>query len=188
MIFFHKYDKNKQARVPDSKGACAGLYGLHQWLIWGAFLPMLLTSLGNADYMQDDSSDALEITRVIATTIPAMKNDSLLYYLDLVFKELPGKFWSYSDSLNHTATIEILGHEIHAPMVSLPPGSPVSKIQIKNRSTKMDLTGVLGAITFNIKPGWSIEIAQTDSNDIRLIAGKKMEVKEIKEELVKKRR
>jgi hypothetical protein len=180
--------KRRGCAISIGSGKNASRGARHRYFIKGTLALVFMLTLSKADYLQDDSVDAIEITRICATSIPVMKNDSLLFYLDLIFKDFPAKFWSYSDSANHTATIEILGREVRAPAIKLPSSNPISKMQIKNRSTKMALSGLLAVITFNFKPGWNIEIMELDSNDIRLTAGKKMEIKEIKEQLVKKRR
>jgi hypothetical protein len=150
------------------------------------FLMFFLISAEEAEPLKEDSVNVVEISRVSSFSTPIMKNDSLIYFLDLIFKEFPAKFWSYSDSSNHVATIEILGSEVRAPAINLPGPCPVNDIQIKNQTTKMALSGQMATITFAIDPGWNVEIAQLDSNDIRLTLGKKMTVREIKDVVVKK--
>jgi hypothetical protein len=137
---------------------------------------------------QDDSANVVKISRISSSSTPIMKNDSLIYLLDLIFKDFPAKFWSYTDSINHLATIEMFGSEVQAPPIVLPGACPVTKIQIKSRSTKMALTGQVSTITFSIDPGWNVEISQLDSNDIHLRLGKKLESREITESLGKKSR
>jgi hypothetical protein len=154
------------------------------WLI-GAFLSVFADE---GDVLKEDSANIVEIKRVSASSTPIMKNDSLLYSLDLIFKDFPAKFWSYSDSVNHTATIEIFGNEVRAPAITLPVSCPVSDMQIKNSATKMALSGKSAMITFTIDAGWHAEIAQLDSNDIQLTLGKKMAVRQLKENLNKKKR
>jgi hypothetical protein len=141
-----------------------------------------------ADVLKDDSADVIEIKRISSSSTPIMRNDSLMYFLDLIFKEFPAKFWSYSDSLTHLATVEIFGSEVRAPVITLPGSCPVNNVQIKNHSTKMALSGQMATITFSVDAGWHVEIAQLDSNDIRLTLGKKMEVRDIKDVLGKKKR
>jgi hypothetical protein len=154
------------------------------WLI-GAVLPVFAE---DADVLKDDGANIVEIKRVSVSSTPVMKNDSLLYSLNLIFKDFPAKFWSYSDSANHTATIEIFGNEVRAPAITLPLSCPVTDIQIKNSATKMALSGQMATITFSIDPGWHAEIAQLDSNDIQLSLGKKMAVRQLKETPGKKKR
>jgi hypothetical protein len=154
------------------------------WLI-GAILPVFAD---DADVFREDSANIVEIKRVSASSTPVMKNDSLLYSLDLIFKDFPAKFWSYSDSVNHTATIEIFGNEVRAPAITLPVTCPVNDMQIKNSTTKMALSGQMSTITFSVDAGWHVEIAQLDSNDIQLTLGKKMAVRQLKETPGKKSR
>ena len=156
-----------------------------RFFLW-MFLLFFLVSAEETETLKEDSVNVVEITRVSSFSTPIMKNDSLIYSLDLIFKEFPAKFWSYSDSTNHVATIEIFGSEVRAPTINLPGTCPVNDIQIKNQTTKMALSGQRATITFAIDPGWNVEIAQLDSNDIRLTLGKKMKVREIKEVLAKK--
>ncbi len=136
--------------------------------------------------LQEDSANVVTITRISSSSTPIMKNDSLMYFLDLIFKDFPAKFWSYSDSANHIATIEIFGREVVAPPIVLPGANPVTKIQIKNRATNLALSGQVSTITFSIDPGWNVEISQLDSNDIHLTLGKKMASREILEAMGKK--
>jgi hypothetical protein len=158
----------------------------------GVFAGMLSAALTvparGEETVQEDSLNLVEITQISSSSTPIMKNDSLIYHLDLIFKDFPAKFWSYSDSVNHLVTIEIFGGEVRAPAINLPGSCPVTKIQIKNAATKMALSGQSATITFSYDPGWSIDIAQRDSNDIHLTIGKKIEVREILEVPGKKKR
>ena len=147
---------------------------------------ILLIFADDADLLKDDGADVIEIERVSSSSTPVMKNDSILYSLDLIFKEFPAKFWSYADSASHTATIEIFGNEVRAPVITLPASSPVNDIQIKNRATNMALSGRMAAIIFSIDAGWHVEIAQADSNDIHMTLGKKMPVLQLKDDMGRK--
>jgi hypothetical protein len=161
------------------------LLKMARFILW-MFLLVFIISAEETEQFKEDSMNVVEIARVSSFSTPIMKNDSLIYCLDLIFKQFPAKFWSYSDTLNHMATIEILGSEVRAPVINLPGPCPVSDLQIKNQPTKMALSGQMSTITFTIDPGWKAEISQLDSNDIRLTLGKKMKVREIKEVLPKK--
>jgi hypothetical protein len=156
-----------------------------RFFLW-MFLLVFMISAEETETSKEESPNVVEITRVSSFSTPIMKNDSLFYCLDLIFKEFPAKFWSYSDSLNHMATIEIFGSEVRAPIINLPGPCPVNDLQIKTQPSKMALSGQMSTITFSIDPGWKAEIAQLDSNDIRLTLGKKMKVREIKEVIPKK--
>jgi hypothetical protein len=151
------------------------------------FLSLALTAAAQGqDAAQEDSASVVTISRVISSSTPLMKNDSLIYHLDLIFARFPSKFWSYADSANHTSTIEVFGSEVKAPEINLPGSCPITKIQVKSRSTKMALTGQGSTITFTVEPGWNVDIAQQDSNDIHLTIGKRMETHEITEVFGKK--
>jgi|WetSurMetagenome_2_1015567.scaffolds.fasta_scaffold157479_2 hypothetical protein len=161
---------------------------LRLWIIAALMMAARMVPSYSEETGQDDSANVVKISRVSSSSTPIMKNDSLIYLLDLIFKDFPAKFWSYADSVNHIATIEMFGSEVQAPPIVLPGACPVTKIQIKSRSTKMALSGQVSTITFSIDPGWNVEISQLDSNDIHLRLGKKLEPREISEVLGKKSR
>ena len=148
---------------------------------------LTLPALGE-EGIQDAGENIIEIKRVSSSSTPIMKNDSLIYYLDLIFKDFPGKFWSYSDTFHHTAIIEIFGNKVRAPVISLPGSCPITKMQIKNNVTKMALSGQNARISFDVDPGWNVDIEQPDSSNIHLTIWKKMEVREITEAVGKKKR
>jgi hypothetical protein len=153
-----------------------------------ASLGMLLSLAvsGTAGDMTDNVAPVAQITRVSAPLNPTLRNDSLVYPLDIFFKNLSGKFWSYLDNLRHNAVIEFYGLEINAPAVQFPRLSPIRKMTVVNQKTKMALTGKLSTVTVTIDQGWNFEVTQPDSSCIRLFFGKKLGVNEIKEENAKK--
>jgi hypothetical protein len=148
--------------------SCSWLFGI-----------ILVALADDANLLKEDSASFVEIKRVSASVSPIMKNDSLLYLLDLVFTEFPVKFWSYTDTFYNTATIEIFGDDVRAPAIVLPSFCPVNDIHIKNQATKMVLSGRMATITFSIDAGWHADVAQIDSNDIRLTLGKKLAVRQL---------
>ncbi len=153
---------------------------ISEFLVFGVFLYiLLLVSPNEADYSTDDSSSVIEISQVHASSTPIMKNDSLFFYLDFIFKDFSSKFWSSYDSSHHVLTIEIYGREVRGPVINLPSSCPVNRLQIKNRKTKMALSGLLTTFLLTIEPGWKIDVYQNDPNTLRLALGKKMEVKVI---------
>ncbi|HEX7510985.1 MAG TPA: hypothetical protein VF335_06770 [Chitinivibrionales bacterium] len=129
----------------------------------------------------DDSAVSTEITQVNAPPSPIMKNDSLMYSIDVFFKRLNGKFWSYPENSNRLVVIELYGLELSSVPIVFPRSSPVRKMSVKNQKTKMALSGRLSTINFDIDKGWNFEVLQPDSNSLHVSFFKKMEIKVIKE-------
>jgi hypothetical protein len=136
----------------------------------------------------EEPQSVIHISRVIAPSNPLMRNDSLIYSMDIIFEHLTGKFWSYMDYSSHVAFIEIYGADINAPVIHMPRCSPLRNMAVKNQQTKMSLSGKMSTISFTVDCGWVFDASQTDTNRLSLIFGKKMEIREVKESLADKKK
>ena len=106
--------------------------------------------------------------------IPVVKNDSIIYKMDIVFKEPPLHFWSYTDSIHHAHIIEIYGIAVESSPVRVPDNSPFQSIRIKNHKTKMALSGVMSTIIVSIDPDYSCGTELGEHNEITVTLWKKM--------------
>jgi hypothetical protein len=148
----------------------------------------LFAARATSQEASDDESAITAITQVIAPSTPLLRNDSLVYAMDIVFKQLAGKFWSYLDNPHRNVVIELYGLEITAPDAQFSRSSPVRKLTIKNQNSKMALSGKLSTISITIDQGWHFEVMQPDSNSIRLVLGKKLEIQEVREKIIDKKK
>jgi len=162
----------------EKKYQCAGLN--HCSIAWVAVLVFFVAAVFSQE-ISDDGAASAEITQINSPPTPLMRNDSLLYTMDMMFKHLKSKFWSYPDNSNRAVLIELYGLDVSVPPMQFPRSSPVRKVSVKNQKTKMALSGRLSTICIAVDKGWNFEVSQPDSNSLRVLLSKKLDLKEIKE-------
>jgi hypothetical protein len=128
---------------------------------------MFFSSTGAEDFVNI-------IKRVKFYEIPLIKNDSIIYKMDIEFKKPPLHFWSYSDSTHHAHIIEIYGVAVESPPIRLPDNSPFQSLRIKNQKTKMALSGLMSTIIISIDPDYSCGTEIGEQNEITVTLWKKM--------------
>jgi len=73
------------------------------------------------------------LKRVKLYEIPLVRNDSIIYKMDIEFKDAPAHFWSYTDSMHHAHIIEIYGSASNPLRYACPDNSPFQGVRVKNR-------------------------------------------------------
>lgn len=106
--------------------------------------------------------------------IPLVRDDSIIYKMDIEFKECPQNFWSYTDSIHHAHIIEIYGVDVESSPIRLPDNSPFQGVRVKNHKTKMALSGVMSTIIISIDPEYSCGADFGENNVITVSLWKKM--------------
>ena len=114
------------------------------------------------------------IKQVKLHEVPAISNDSIVYKMDISFKDPPENFWSYTDSIHHAHIIEFYGIALEAPRIRLPDNSPFQSVRIKNHKTKMSISGLMSAIFISIDPEYSGSAELTADTVITVTLWKKM--------------
>lgn len=115
-----------------------------------------------------------KIKKVKLYEIPLVRNDSIVYKMDIEFGEPPLHFWSYSDSIHHAHVIEIYGVAIESSPIRLPDNVPFQGMRIKNHKTKMALSGLMSRIIISIDPEYSCGTDLKEENKITVSLWKKM--------------
>jgi hypothetical protein len=128
-----------------------------------------MTGLSNGD---EEYVNAIK--QVKLHEVPAISNDSIIYKMDIDFKDPPLHFWSYSDSIHHAHIIEIYGVALESPRIRLPDNSPFQSIRIKNHKTKMSISGLMSAIFISVDPEYSCHTDLTADTVITVTLWKKM--------------
>jgi len=114
------------------------------------------------------------IKQVKLHEVPAISNDSIVYKMDISFKDPPENFWSYADSIHHAHIIEFYGIALESPRIRLPDNSPFQSVRIKNHKTKMSISGLMSAIFVSIDPEYSGSTELTADTVITITLWKKM--------------
>lgn len=120
------------------------------------------------------------IDSVALCSAPTIRNDSLIYTLDIHFRAAPKHFWSYHDDQYEAVVVEFLDVQIEAPYVELPAASPLKSFKVKNMETKMALTGVKSDVVIGLDPGaqkdqrWDGDVIMVNANTVRVTIWKKM--------------
>ena len=114
------------------------------------------------------------LKRVKLYEIPLVRNDSIIYKMDIEFKDAPAHFWSYTDSMHHAHIIEIYGVSVESSPIRLPDNSPFQGVRVKNRKTKMALSGLMSTIIISIDPDYSCGTDAGENNQITVTLWKKM--------------
>jgi hypothetical protein len=148
---------------------------------------LFFSAMATSQDASDEEMGKTAITTIVAPHMPFMKNDSLIYIMDIAFKHLSGKFWSYIDRPRGIAIIEFYGLDIIAPEVQLPRNSPIRNLTVKNQQSKMALSGKVSTIALTVDRGWNFDIQRPDSNGIRVYLSKPLEIKEIPKGMINKK-
>jgi hypothetical protein len=114
------------------------------------------------------------LKRVKLYEIPLVRNDSIIYKMNIEFKDAPMNFWSYTDSIHHAHIIEIYGVNVESSPIRLPDNSPFQSVRVKNRKTKMALSGLMSTIIISIDPDYSCCTDPGEHNEITVTLWKKM--------------
>jgi len=114
------------------------------------------------------------IKQVKLHEVPAISNDSIVYKMDIFFKDPPENFWSYTDNIHHAHIIEFYGIALESPRIRLPDNSPFQSVRIKNHKTKMSISGLMSAIFISIDPEYSGGAELTADTVITVTLWKKM--------------
>jgi hypothetical protein len=128
---------------------------------------MIISSTGSEDFVNI-------IKQVKLYEIPEVRNDSIVYKMDIEFKEPPLNFWSYTDSMHHAHIIEIYGVAVESSPIRLPDNSPFQSMRIKNHKTKMALSGLMSTIIISIDPEYFCGTDSGEDNKITVTLWKKM--------------
>jgi hypothetical protein len=143
------------------------------------YMPLFCTML--AVWVLDACSEIVSIDSVALCRAPAIRNDSLIYTLDMHFRVPPKYFWSYYDDERASVVAEFLAIQIDAPYVEFPPSGPVRSLKVKNMETRMTLNGMKSQIIIAMdqkegqKQVWVSDMGLLPDGTVRLTIWKKME-------------
>jgi hypothetical protein len=158
--------------------------------VFMVFVTTTFCTVNGEDIHLDSTSGSTVISQIIAPSNPFIRNDSIIYSMEMSFVSHVGKLWSYIDTRTSIAAVEIYGTLVTppSPTVVLPRCSPVRNMTVKSQSTKMSLSGIMSVISFTIDKEWKFDLVQPDSTKIRLVFSKKMAVKDVKHYLEYKKK
>jgi hypothetical protein len=109
---------------------------------------------------------------------PNIQNDSLIYTLDVRFRDHPGPFWSYYDQGSGMIVIEFLDAQIIAPLVRFPKGMPFLGFKVRKAESEMSLTRAVSRVTIYVDRGpngeqfWNNDVKLANNSTVRVVIWK----------------
>ncbi len=143
--------------------ASAALGALIAWSL--LLCATVLTSEACADIFHIDS---------VRVNAPKIRNDSLIYTLDIYFFEKPPKFFSYYDDDSGTVNIELLDAQVIVPAIRLPKGVPFLGFKTKKMDSDMSITKQVTKVFLAVDKGerrdqlWNSDAKLGQKNSLRI--------------------
>ena len=140
-------------------------------------------ALGTAFLCPGVRADIFHIDSV-KINAPIIRQDSLIYTLDMYFLDRPGSFWSYYDQTTGSITIEFIDAQIFAPQVTFPKGMPFLGFRVRNAESGMALTKEVSHVSVTVDKGprgdqfWNNDVRLVNNSVVRVVIWKEKIIQE----------
>jgi hypothetical protein len=113
--------------------------------------------------------EAYVIRKVRITVAPRLRNDRIMYAMDLAFVTRPGDYWAYYSADQNAVVVDIYGGTTVIECDTVPTNEAFKSVAVRHMSSSMTLSGGWSQIVIGADPGWHVESTLVGDDVIRLV-------------------